>query len=89
LWRGGLIEPRRLLGIPVLNDPDGLLLASMNRTAEITLGVAGSGAISAQVMLCVRAPYLQGLFIAAKNILKLSPQMCLAASSAFAGRIPG
>jgi uncharacterized membrane protein YccC len=39
-----------LIGIPAVNDPNGLLLASLNRAAEVTLGILGSGAVSALVM---------------------------------------
>jgi uncharacterized membrane protein YccC len=39
-----------LIGIPAVDDPNGLLLASLNRTAEVTLGILCSGAISALMM---------------------------------------
>jgi uncharacterized membrane protein YccC len=39
-----------LIGIPAVNDPNGLLLASLNRAAEVTLGILCSGAISALMM---------------------------------------
>jgi uncharacterized membrane protein YccC len=39
-----------LIGIPAVNDPNGLLIASLNRAAEVTLGILCSGAISALVM---------------------------------------
>jgi len=39
-----------LIGIPAVTDPNGLLLASLNRGAEVTLGILCSGAISALIM---------------------------------------
>jgi len=39
-----------LIGIPAVNDPNGLLLASLNRAAEVTLGILCSGTISALIM---------------------------------------
>lgn len=39
-----------LIGIPAVTDPNGLLLASLNRAAEVTLGILCSGAISALIM---------------------------------------
>ncbi|CAH2810494.1 MAG: Transport-related membrane protein [uncultured Caballeronia sp.] len=51
-----------LIGILAVNDPNGLLLASLNRAAEITLGILCSGAISALVMpLHASAVFAAGL----------------------------
>ena len=39
-----------LIGIPAVSDPNGLLIASLNRAAEVTIGILCAGAISALVM---------------------------------------
>src|ERR1700692_2584653 len=39
-----------LIGIPAVSYPNGLLIASLNRAAEVTIGILCAGAISALVM---------------------------------------